>query len=78
MRKGQWYCVICFFYFVSVILFCRREPAPPKVVTLLVEEYLSFMHSRPGFMLQVFWRNYLVNDFIYPCFNKWVFMIYFF
>ena len=31
----------------------RREPAPPKIVALLVEEYLSFMVSRPGFMLQV-------------------------
>ncbi|XP_064613164.1 uncharacterized protein LOC135476947 [Liolophura sinensis] len=29
----------------------RRDPAPAKTVTLLVEEFLSFMSTRPGYML---------------------------
>ncbi|KAK7088108.1 uncharacterized protein [Littorina saxatilis] len=29
----------------------RREPAPGKVVALMVEEFLTFLDTRPGFML---------------------------
>ena len=30
---------------------CRHEPAPDGVVALIVEEFIVFMNSRPGFML---------------------------
>ena len=32
-------------------LFHRKEPASDHLVALLVEEYLTFMKSRPGYVI---------------------------
>ena len=36
---------------VSTWFVCRREPAPGKLVALLVEEYITFIEGRPGYMV---------------------------
>ena len=41
---------MCVVFLVPIVLF-RREPAPNHVVALLVEEYLTFVTSRPGYVV---------------------------
>ncbi|KAK7499097.1 hypothetical protein BaRGS_00009644 [Batillaria attramentaria] len=44
------YMLVVPFVEVSSPHLSRREPAPGKIVALMVEEFLTFMDTRPGFM----------------------------
>jgi hypothetical protein len=44
----------CKSYRVLCVFLCfifRREPPPGRVVALIVEEYITFLGSRPGFVI---------------------------
>jgi hypothetical protein len=46
----------------------RREPAPGQVVALIVEEFFSFMATRPSYMEDSdgkVWLLFLTKHFIY-------------
>ncbi|PVD31188.1 hypothetical protein C0Q70_06600 [Pomacea canaliculata] len=45
------YMLVVPFVYVQTPHISRREPAPGNVVALMVEEFLTFMDTRPGFML---------------------------
>ena len=47
-------CHCCKSYQVCMCFLCsifRREPPPGRVVALIVEEYITFLGSRPGFII---------------------------